>query len=185
MTMENSVVTMLTEADVVKEIIPEYVHTKTHNHSRVVILKIRFIKEAKGTKPEDSVGFAKFSNHIKAVIKNTHGVKCFYSPWVVQYKRDGSGNFVRDEYGDRVKKTVGGWLLETAQDGSFNEALAEEAKKTFVTELLKGLNNNEYKLEPPKAPKTTDGKPKKPSKNDLELEIIRLKKALAEAQAQH
>ena len=169
--------------DVVREIISEYVHTKTHNHSRVLILKVRFVKEPKGTKPENSVGFAKFSDAVKKACK-TIGVKAYYSAFVTRFKKDGSGNYVRDEYGDRVKKTEGGWLLETAQDGTFNPALADEAQGLFLKELLKGLNDGSLKLEPPKTKKTSTGEAKKPTKSDLELEIIRLKKALAEAQAQ-
>ncbi len=183
MTMENTVVNHNYKAeDVTKEIIPEYVHTKTGNHSRGIILKIRFVKEEKGTKPENSVGFARFTDALKKACK-VIGVKAYYSAFITRYKKDGSGNFIRDEYGDRVKTTEGGFLLETAQDGSFDPALADEAQRLFYKELLKGLNDGTLKLAPPKTKKTATGEVKKPTKSDLELEIIRLKKALAEAQA--
>lgn len=170
MTMENKT---LTAAELVKE---TFIYERSDNHikSVAVILARRFVKEDKNVKADESKGFKKFAADLRAAAKAI-GVKAYYTSFIARFEKDENGDWKRDEYGDRIRKNVGGFLLETGAE--FNEALARNAADILTELLVNGVNSGALVLEEvkEKAPKV-----KKPTKTEVEAENARLKAMLAE-----
>lgn len=153
-------------------------YTRTDNEHKCVaaILKsnIRFKKEDKAVKPEDSVGFKAVCADIREYADGK-GVKAYYSSAIVQFEVDKDGEFIRDKYGDRVRHSVGGWLFEPKKDTPYKQDVLEGLVVKFAQMVADGINNGDYVVEEPK--------PKKATRAQLEDKIALLEKRLAELTA--
>jgi len=144
-----------------------------NNHKCVSVkLSVMFLKEGKDVKVENSVGFKRVATDIKGKAKDL-GVKAYFSTNV--FKTDDSGQYVRDNFGDRVKESA--WLFETGEN--FDLPAIENALTVFENMVKSGLESGAYKLEPPK-----EKKEKGKTKAELQEENEALKKRIAELEAQ-
>lgn len=150
----------------------DYERTDNGHKCLAAILKsdIRFKKEDKAVKPEDSVGFKAVCADIREYADGK-GVKAYYSSAIVQFEMDKNGEFVRDKFGDRVRHTVGGWLFEMKKDVPYNHKTLESLVVKFSQMVADGINDGDYVVEAPK--------PKKATRAQLEEELDALKKQLA------
>lgn len=153
----------------------DYERTDNGHKCVAAILKsgIRFKKEDKSVKPEDSVGFKAVCADIREYADGK-GVKAYYSSAITQFEMK-DGEFVRDKYGDRVRHNVGGWLFEMKKDVAYDHAVLEGLVVKFAQMVADGVNNGDYVVEEPK--------PKKATRAELEDKIALLEKRLAELTA--
>lgn len=157
-------------------------YTRTDNGHKTVAVTLarRFVKEDKGIKTEDSKGFKAFADAVRKIGKE-EGVKVYYTSFIKVYEKDADGEWVRDEYGDRVSKNVGGFLFEMAgKDTAWDEETIMSVVDAFKVELEDGVNGGKYLLAEEK--KATP-KAKKVTKSELEAENNLLKKQMAEMMA--
>ena len=155
----------------------DYKHTDNGHKTIAVVLNRRFVKENKDIKVEDSKGFKAFADAVRKIGKEA-GVKVYYTSFIKIYEKDDKGQWVRDEFGDRKSKNVGGFLFEMAgKDTAFDRALIMEVVEGFKVELQDGLEEGRYVLAEEK--KSTP-KAKKVTKSELEAENNLLKKQMEE-----
>jgi hypothetical protein len=154
-------------------------YTRTDNGHQTVAVTLgrRFVKEDKAIKTEDSKGFKAFADAVRKIGKD-EGVKVYYTSFIKIYEKDVDGNWVRDEFGDRVSKNVGGFLFEMAgKDPVWDEETIMSVVDAFKVELEDGVNEGRYVLAEEK--KATP-KAKRVTKTELEAENNLLKKQMAE-----
>ena len=175
--MANNNANVINSAKVIEKVF-EYTRTDNNKKSLAMILSVRFKKENKGTKPEESHGFAKYTDMVRKAAKEI-GVKAYYTGYIAEYKYDEDGNFVRDEYGDRIKTNRGGWLFEVAGNNPFDKDLCQRAVEFAKEILVKGINAGDFVL----AEKKEKAASKKVTKSDLEAQNALLASKLAEALA--
>lgn len=156
-----------------------YRRTDNKIPSLAVTLGRRFVKEAKGTKYEDSKGYIRFANDVRKAGKEM-GVKVYGTSYIEIYEKDDDGNFITDEYGAPKKATLSGFLFETGKE--LDEALAVKAIEKFDKILNDGLAAGSYVLEEIKEKKE---KAAKVTKSELEAENVRLKAKIAELEAEN
>lgn len=150
-----------------------FAYERTDNGHKCVaaILKsgIRFKREDKSVKPEDSKGFKAVCADIREYA-DSKGVKAYYSSAIVEFEMK-DGDFVRDKFGDRVRHTLGGWLFEPKKDTPYKQSVLEGLVVKFSQMVADGINDGTYVTEEPK--------PKKATRAQLEEELDALKKQLA------
>lgn len=150
----------------------DYVRTDNGHKCVAVVLgdKIRFKKEDKSIKAEDSVGFKAVCADIREYADG-FDIKAYYTSAIITYERDKNGEFVRDEYGDRVRHSQGGWLFEMKKDIPYNHTALEKMAVKFAEMVTKGIANGDYVVE--------EKKPKSPTKAQLEDKIAALERQIA------
>lgn len=158
----------------------EYTRSDNGHKALAMILAVRFKKEDKSVKVEDSKGFKAYAEAVRNASKNI-GVKAYYSSFIAEYKYDENGNYVRDEFGDRVKTNRGGWLFEVAGGGEFNKDLLLKAVNEAKVILRDGVANGTYILAEKKEKKASV---KRVTKSELEAQNNLLKEQMAQMQKQ-
>ena len=153
-----------------------YIRTDNEHKTVAAVLKsnIRFKKEDKSVKAEDSVGFKAVCADIREYA-DSKGVKAYYSSAIIQFEMK-DGEYVRDKFGDRIRHSVGGWLFEPKKDVPYKQDILESLVVKFAQMVADGINDGTYVVEAPK--------PKQPTKKALMDEIEALKKQLAALQKQ-
>lgn len=147
-------------------------------------LGVRLVKEARGVKVEESHGFVRLADDVKARIKALeNGTKIYWSSNV--YKTDEAGNFVRDDMGDRVKESA--WLIDCGN--VYNDVSARASLDVFEKSVNKGLSDGTYVLQPEKEKAQTKAELVEELKQAnetiriLKMRVERLEAELAEAKA--
>lgn len=160
--------------------VSEYVRSDNGHKALAMVLSVRFKKEDKSIKTEDSHGFKAYANAVREASKEI-GVKAYYTSFIAQYKYDEKGEYVRDEFGDRVKTNVGGWLFEVAGGGTYDKALLLKAVDKAKAILRDGVADGTYVLAEKKEKKASV---KRVTKSELEAQNNLLKEQMAAMQKQ-
>ena len=156
-------------------------------------LDVRLVKEPKGIEAEQSHGFARLANDVKARVKALeNGTKIYWTANIAKTTTDGleertftAGDFVRDDMGDRVKEA--GWLVDCG--ATYNKEAALDSLEVFRRSVVKGLEEGIYQLQPAKEPEKKKAelveelKQANDTINILKMRIERLERELAEAKA--